>query len=246
MTESSNKMTCGVIMLSGGIGSRLGELTKSKQKCALDIHGQPFIKLMIQSFYKIGVKEIVLLSGYRSKDIYKIQKQIRTENPKHNLTVIEETMPLGTGGALYNVPSIPDVRNWVVTNGDTYFDNLNVIKRLIDSTERRPKDIVLVNGFPAFREGTAGTVALKKKDLKWSEVLLREDEKPIVFSGISILPSEALTHTKNTNESFSELIKRLHIKKYPIVIKDTPILFYDIGTVQRLQKFREIKKGQNK
>ena len=42
-------MPMDVAILAGGRGTRLGDITRDKQKCIVDVQGQPFISLLLSS-----------------------------------------------------------------------------------------------------------------------------------------------------------------------------------------------------
>ncbi len=59
------------LVLAGGRGKRLGEITQSKNKCMLEIHGRLLITYSLDCASKIGVSEIVIVVGYQAEDIKK-------------------------------------------------------------------------------------------------------------------------------------------------------------------------------
>ena len=59
------------LILAGGRGKRLGEITQSKNKCMLEIHGRPLITYSLDCASKIGISEIVIVVGYQAEDIKK-------------------------------------------------------------------------------------------------------------------------------------------------------------------------------
>lgn len=57
------------LILAGGRGKRLGDVTSAVNKCMLPFHGRPLIKYSIENAARAGVEEIVIVVGYRAEDI---------------------------------------------------------------------------------------------------------------------------------------------------------------------------------
>ena len=121
-----------VVILAGGIGSRLGKLTKKTPKALIEVNGKPFIHYQLKLLSKQGIKEVILCIGYLGS---KIQRFVG-DGKKFNLDVkySYEKKLLGTGGAVKNAfPLIK--KNFFIMYGDTYlstnFINIqNKYKRL--------------------------------------------------------------------------------------------------------------------
>ena len=104
-----------ILLLSGGLGTRLLPLTKYTPKIMASIHGKPFLYYLLKW---LSPHDIVLSLGYK-KDI--IKKWCR-EN-KIYLEYIDETEELGTGGALKLAePFFKNNRKFAVINSDTFLD----------------------------------------------------------------------------------------------------------------------------
>ncbi|MEM3804070.1 MAG: sugar phosphate nucleotidyltransferase, partial [Conexivisphaerales archaeon] len=56
-------------VLAGGLGTRLGDLTKNLPKPMIPINGKPFLEYKIQELKEGGVDEIVLCVGYLADKI---------------------------------------------------------------------------------------------------------------------------------------------------------------------------------
>ena len=54
------------VILAAGQGSRLGSITKNNHKALLLIKGKPLIEYQIDAFYKSGIKDIFVITGYNS------------------------------------------------------------------------------------------------------------------------------------------------------------------------------------
>ena len=54
------------LILVGGLGNRLGEITKKIPKPLIKINNFPFIEHLFLYLSKFGVKEVILLTNYKS------------------------------------------------------------------------------------------------------------------------------------------------------------------------------------
>ncbi len=86
------------IILAGGFGTRLKDLTRDTPKPLLDIKGKPILEHLIVHLKKYGVRDIVISVGYLAQKI--IDHFGNGEKWGVNLQYSIETEPLGTGGAV--------------------------------------------------------------------------------------------------------------------------------------------------
>lgn len=108
-----------VLILAGGLGTRLRSVVSDRPKPMADINGKPFLEHLIKNLINNGYKEFILAVGYKNEKIieyFKDGKEFECE-----IKYAIESSPLGTGGALANAKKLikDDI---IVLNGDTYFD----------------------------------------------------------------------------------------------------------------------------
>ena len=124
------------VIFVGGLGTRLGKITKKVPKPLIKVCKKPFIEHLILFFSKQGIKEIILLSGYKKK-LFKKKYHNKTFFNSTKIICCEEIKPLGTGGSLLNAKKFLK-KNFFLSNGDTYFDfnlqdlPLNTKKKILD------------------------------------------------------------------------------------------------------------------
>ncbi|NGZ88029.1 HAD-IIIA family hydrolase [Duganella aceris] len=112
-----------VVILVGGRGTRLGNLTDENPKPLLPVGDRPFLSYLLDTIIRQGFDKIVLLAGYRSAQIADFVAAYDAHGA--DIRIVTETEPLGTGGALYNALDQLD-QQFILMNGDTLFDiNLN-------------------------------------------------------------------------------------------------------------------------
>ena len=106
-------------LLVGGVGTRLGELTRSTPKPLLNCGDRPFLAWLMRELVRFGVEEFVLLSGYLGDEVRLAIAPIveRMPRPVH-VVISQEPVPCGTGGALLHAASLLDER-FLLCNGDS-------------------------------------------------------------------------------------------------------------------------------
>lgn len=108
------------LILAGGLGTRLGDLTAATPKPLLDVGGRPFVDHVIWNIARHGISRVVLSCGYRAESFS--DHFARNPVPGVETLVIAEPEPLGTGGAIaYGARELEEAEA-LVLNGDTLFD----------------------------------------------------------------------------------------------------------------------------
>ena len=124
-TYKANKSDAFVIM-AGGLGTRMGDLTKNKPKPLLEIKGKTIIELIIKKIKYFGFQEIFIVINYLGE---MIEDFIGTgEKFGVNIKYIRESERRGTAGSLDN-DFLNDFENIIITNADLISDlNLSLLK----------------------------------------------------------------------------------------------------------------------
>tara|TARA_R110000764_G_scaffold88180_6_gene169210 strand:+ start:258 stop:953 length:696 start_codon:yes stop_codon:yes gene_type:complete len=107
-------------VLCGGLGTRLREVTKGGQKAMVDVHGEPFLLLLLRQLKAAGIEHAVLCAGYRADQLSTLLADL-SQRAQLSLDLVIESQPLGTGGALLNaLQQWPADEPYLVLNADTY------------------------------------------------------------------------------------------------------------------------------
>ena len=97
-------LLCPVVIMAGGIGSRLLPLTIDKPKPLLTVSGKPMIVHILEKFRDEGAKDFFICVNYKSKMIEDCLGD--GSSYRVRITYIKETDRLGTSGALSLLPEI--------------------------------------------------------------------------------------------------------------------------------------------
>ena len=108
-----------VIILAGGLGTRLKTKIPSLPKCLAPINEEPFISYLINYLRNYRVHKIILSLGYKNSEVLEYLKKNNFDIP---IEVSIEDYPLGTGGAIFKAIKLVKDENFCIINGDTYYN----------------------------------------------------------------------------------------------------------------------------
>jgi D,D-heptose 1,7-bisphosphate phosphatase len=109
-----------LVILAGGRGTRINNITKKIPKPMIKFGGIPFLKYLINYYSRYNFENIYILSGYKHKFICNYFKKIKRVN-SINIEIIVEKKPMGTGGALFNLKK-KKINDFFLINGDSYYE----------------------------------------------------------------------------------------------------------------------------
>ena len=116
-----------LFVLAGGSGSRLKSLVSDRPKALAEVAGAPLLQHQLLNWSRQGIRDIVLLAGVMGEQIEVfVAKEFKSkaQDLGMNITVINETSPLGTGGAVLNALCALNHReNFLLTNADTWLSS---------------------------------------------------------------------------------------------------------------------------
>lgn len=114
------------VVLCGGLGTRLGDLTRHTPKPMLEVAGRPFITHVLDRLRAAGpgndidgVDGVVLAAGFAAPVL---QAFFGTNWKGLPIQFSVEDQPLGTGGAISLAMNRLNLDKALVLNGDTLFD----------------------------------------------------------------------------------------------------------------------------
>jgi len=107
-----------VIILAGGMGTRLREAVSDLPKPMADINGKPFLNYLLEWLSSFPVKKVIMSVGYKADSIISyFGRSFRNIAIEYTL----EEKPLGTGGAIMFAMKSASAGDLLIVNGDTYF-----------------------------------------------------------------------------------------------------------------------------
>ena len=137
-----------VVILAGGLGTRISEYTRNIPKPMIKIKGQPILLRIMKHYYKFGFNDFYIASGYKGKIIKNYFK-----NKKFNfkVNIIDTGLRTMTGGRVLRLKKILKSETFLLTYGDGLSD-VN-IKKLISFHKKSKNYVTLTAVRPPARFG---------------------------------------------------------------------------------------------
>ena len=173
-----------VVLMAGGLGTRLRPLTETSPKPLLKVGDKPLLEITLERFVELGFKRFYVAVNYMAKMI----EEHFGDGSRWGVEIgyLREDKRLGTAGALSLLPERPNEPS-IVINGDLLTD-VN-FKNLLDFHEEAKTSATICVREYSLRI-PFGVVSIEKQRLKDLE------EKPtqnfFVNAGIYVLEPEAI------------------------------------------------------
>lgn len=110
-----------VIVLAGGLGTRLRSVVSEVPKCMAPVNGEPFLYYLLSALSQYPVGKVVLSVGYK-RECIEDWVQAHGESFPFDIDFAVEETPLGTGGGIRLALEKCNSDAICVMNGDTFFD----------------------------------------------------------------------------------------------------------------------------
>jgi NDP-sugar pyrophosphorylase family protein len=223
-----------VAILAGGLGTRLGALTRSIPKPMMPVAGAPYLEHQLRLLARRGFRDVLVLTGYLGEQI----EAYFGNGSRLNLRMrySRETQPLGTGGALRQARPLLDER-FLLMYGDSFLpvDYAAFGRRLDDSAAL---GVIAVYRDTLRETAVPPNVALDRSGLvaRYDKTAAADTELEYVEAGVSCFRQEVLDLLPANGAAsleqcvFPRLIARRRLAGLPVNER-----FYDIGTPERLR-----------
>ena len=226
-------------ILVGGLGTRLGSLTKSVPKPMVPVAGKPFLEHEIGLLKGRGIEDFVLCVGHLGEQVeayfgdgarWGVRVRYSYDGPKL----------LGPAGALKKAEPLLEDR-FFVTYGDAYLraDYLRLMRALEWSGKLGAMAVYENHG----RYGRSDVVVKDGMVVRYDKGADGAGMDWVNF-GVSVLRKRALSLVPegrecSEEEFYGELIERGELLAFPVEDR-----FYEIGTPDSLKEFEEFISGR--
>jgi NDP-sugar pyrophosphorylase family protein len=137
-----------VVILCGGLGTRLRGIINDRPKVMAEINGRPFLDILIDYVAHFGFARFILCVGYMG-DV--IKEYYRKKSSELTILFSEEKEPLGTAGAIKNAEKLIRSEMFLVLNGDSickidlkdflrFHNNKKALHSIVLATIDKPRD----------------------------------------------------------------------------------------------------------
>ena len=222
------------VIFCGGLGTRLGNITKNLPKPMIEVGRKPFLEHLIFQLKKNGINQILLLVGYKNELI----ESYFGNGEKFNIQIKYSYMPSDTktGTRLFKVKNKLKSK-FILLYCDNY-SSLNIHK--LNSEFIKSKKSILIslikkkNGNCRFNK-INGTVSYKTK---------RNIKNDFVEIGYMIIYRKALHYLRKSDKEFSKFLLKVSRKNLIAGIENKNG-YLSIGDKKRLNLTRKLFANNN-
>ena len=220
------------VVLCGGLGTRLGELTRDTPKPMIQVGGRPFLAHVLDQLITADVDEIIIAVSFQwQKVLAEIGESWGGVKVRYSI----ELEPLGTGGAIKQAMRSAGVREALVVNGDTL---LKIdVKILILFARQKQADIAIALKFMADC-ARFGKVSVDES----GRVLAFEEKGPggsgLINSGVYYVKAAVFNSIDSDSFSFENAVLAKHCSSMSMFGLPTDAYFIDMGVPEDLARAR--------
>ena len=179
-----------VILLAGGLGTRLSEYTKNIPKPMIKVNGKPLLLHIMKQYAKYGYKDFYIALGYKGEVI---KNFFNKKFFDWNINLIETGKNTMTGGRLKRIKKFIGNETFMMTYGDG-LSNVN-LKKLLDFHKKNKKLVTLTAVRPPAR---FGALQLKGQIVSYFKEKSKIDENWI-NGGFFVMEPKFFKYIKNDN-----------------------------------------------
>lgn len=234
--DSSNN-SLPVVVLAGGLGTRLRSVVSDRPKILAPIGDRLFIHYLFDWLTVNGVSHVYFSLGYKSDQV---QSELNCLETDIKINVSVEDKPLGTLGGLSKVLNEFELASCLVINGDTFVD-LNVMQFSKESIKKKYWLSMVVNQLEDTSRYGAVTMDETNRIIQFQEKGIAGEGW--INSGVYYLSGEAVDQLKAYKEGSLE---KDFFGKYMAHIygyKNPKSNFIDIGTPESYSQAEGVLKA---
>ena len=177
-----------VVILAGGMGTRMSELTKTIPKPMVKIKKKPILIHIMEHYSSMGFNEFFIALGYKG---HVIKKFLKKKNFKWKVHLIDTGKNTMTGGRVKRLKKYLKNERFFLTYGDG-ISNIN-IKKLLKFHKKHKKSVTLTAVRPPAR---FGSIKLKHNKVKIFKEKSKLDEGWI-NGGFFVFEPDIFKYIKN-------------------------------------------------
>ena len=204
ITNHKTKSGIIVVILAGGLGTRLAEYTKKIPKPMVKVGGLPIIHHIILHYKKFGLTNFVIAAGYKSRII---KKYFHNKFKSIDIKVVNTGLKTMTGGRIKRVKKYLNNETFLLTYGDG-ISSVN-IKNLIKFHKKNKKLATLTAVRPPAR---FGAIKISKNTVK----VFKEKSKIDIYKNLKkIIMLQFYPQKKVKPNSFEDIKSKIyHLRCY--------------------------------
>jgi len=197
-----------IVILAGGLGTRISEYTKIIPKPMIKVCKKPIIYFIMKHYANYGFKDFYIALGYKG---HIIKKYFEKNNFGWNINLIDTGQKTMTGGRLKRLKKYLRNEPFMLTYGDG-LSNVN-IKKLLNFHKKNKKLVTLTAARPPARFGAIKILGNRVKYFKEKSKL----DEGWINGGFFVMQPEFLNYIKDDQTFLEREPMELLTKKNQLV-----------------------------
>ena len=225
-----------IVILAGGLGTRISEYTKIIPKPMIRINKKPIIYYIMKHYSNYGFKDFYIALGYKG---HIIKKYFKKNNFGWNINLIDTGQKTMTGGRLKRLKRYLGNEPFMLTYGDG-LSNVN-IKKLLNFHKKNKKLVTLTAARPPARFGAIKILGNKVKYFKEKSKL----DEGWINGGFFVMQPEFLNYIKNDQTFLEREPMELLTKKNQLIAFKHDDFWQCMDTKRDMDNLNIILKNKN-
>jgi NDP-sugar pyrophosphorylase family protein len=224
-----------VIILVGGLATRLRPITESMPKALIEVGGQPFIVQQLRLLHSRGIRQVIIAAWYKGEMIRDVLRDGRKLGIEIEY-VFDGERPLGTGGAVRRALNLL-AGPFFVLYGDSYL----------------PCDYADIQAF-FNRHGQLGLMTVFRNQGKWDASNLqltagqivrydkhnRTPDMQYIDYGLGLFRPAAFTYLSDGQRADLADIYQKLLADHQLLAYEAKHRFYEVGSFEGMQELDRI------
>lgn len=227
-----------IVILAGGLATRLGALSKTIPKSLILVNEEPFIAHQLRLLKNQGFKKVVLCIGYLGDLIQNYVKDGKEFGLSVKYTNDGDHL-LGTAGAIWNALPLLE-ENFFVLYGDSYLmiDYKKVQQFFMQQSKPALMTILKNND-----NGDSSNIEFNNNEIIKYDKKIKTINMNYIDFGLSVFKKNIFFY-KNSCKDLSDFFKKL-LKKNQLASYEVFQRFYQIGSINGLNEFKNFIKQKS-
>ena len=220
-----------VVILAGGLATRLRPATETIPKSLITINGEPFIDHQLRLLQQQGIREVVLCVGYLGE---MVEKHVG-DGSRFGLRVqyaYDGPTLLGTGGAIKNASPLLD-ESFFVLYGDSF---LTASYKDVQNTFNKESKQGLMTVFHNAGQWDTSNIEFNNGKLIRYDKVNRHPGMQYIDYGLGILTKQALSLIKDDESYDLATLYQTLLKNDQLAAHEVSSRFYEVGSFAGIEE----------
>lgn len=224
-----------VVILTGGLATRLRPLTETIPKALVDVNGEPFIVHQLRSLYKNGIRKIILCAGYLGEQIADVIDNGSQFGLQVNYSFDGPTL-LGTGGAIKKALPQIDEKCFFVLYGDSYLlcDYRAAQEKFIQSHK-----LALMTVFNNKSQWDNSNVEFSSGEIVCYDKKNKTSRMQYIDYGLGLFDKAAFDNIPRETPFDLEILYQQLLMQQQLAALEVQQRFYEVGSFSGIEEFKK-------